>query len=76
MTELQQIARRPAATQEHRKLVSTHPREAGAVGNQGGEPVSNLHQHPVAHEMPVQIVDLLEAVEVQHDDAVGLARVS
>ena len=60
--------------QEHHELIATEPRDAvhGAHGDQ--EPFGDLAQDRVAGGMAVRVVDLLEAVEVDEDQAGRLPR--
>ena len=54
------------------ELVAAHPGGVAATPHRGGEPVADLLQDRVSSLMPVNVVDRLEAVEVDETDREGL----
>ena len=57
-----------ARDQQHRELVAAEPRDRVAGAHHGGEPVGQLDQQLVPEVVPERVVDLLELVQVQHQD--------
>ena len=60
--------------QHHGELVAAHPGRDRVVGERPvAQPRAELAQHLVGVEVPDLLVDLLEAVDVEEEDADGLA---
>ena len=57
-----------ARDQQHRELVAAEPRDRVAGAHHGGEPLGQLDQQLVPEVVPERVVDLLELVQVQHQD--------
>ena len=67
----------PAPGQQHRELVAAEPGDVVAGAQRGADPRPELGQHAVAGVVAERVVELLEVVEVDHEQrerAVRLAR--
>ena len=58
--------RRRAADEQHRELVATEPCDQIGRAAGGAQSVGDLDEQSVAHVVTERVVDLLEAVEVDH----------
>ena len=56
------------------ELVTTETRDELRVTGKPQQALTGLHQHPIADPMPVEIVDRLEAVEIEHADDESVVR--
>ena len=54
------------------KLVSAYPAQVYALGQHVGDAFAHLLQHFVPHVLPEQIIDQLEAVQIQVGERHGL----
>ena len=59
----------------HQKLLAAPAHQVVAVAEHLQQPVAHLHQHGIAGGMTMAVVDLLEQVDVDHEeDQVGIVR--
>jgi hypothetical protein len=56
---------------QDREFVAAEARRHVAVAHRGLEPLGDDAEHRVARAVAVDVVDLLEAVQVQHEHAMG-----
>jgi len=56
------------------ELVTTETRDELRVTGKPQQALTGLHQHPIADPVPVEIVDRLEAVEIEHADDESVVR--
>ena len=60
------------AEAQHRELIAAQPRRhVGGIAQLGVQDIAEGAQHLIAHLMAVFIVDLLEIVQIQKNEAVG-----
>jgi hypothetical protein len=58
-----------AAAEQDGELVAAEARDAVGVGHGATQPRAHLAQHVVADAVAQRVVDVLEAVQVHHEDA-------
>ncbi len=57
-----------AGRQQHHKLVAPEPGHDVGGGNAAAEPAGHFHQHVIAGQVPQDVVDFLEIVQVNEQD--------
>src|SRR5207244_6101874 len=61
-----------AATPQHDgELVTRKARAQITLADRRAQHIADRAQRPIAHLVPVGVVELLEAIEIEHDDADG-----
>src|ERR1700733_9025500 len=63
------IVKRADFGHDNRKLVAANSRQNGIRTKQRGDPVGEFAERFVSHGVAVHVVDLLEAIEVEHEDS-------